>query len=59
LAAYSLPDSTEYTPEQLAHVALVDKKRRGNEITLVVPKRIGECELVKVPVSELVEWAKG
>ena len=59
LSAYNLPDSTEYTPEQLAHVALVDKKRRGNEITLVVPKRIGECELVKVPVSELKEWAKG
>ncbi len=59
LAAYALPDSTVYTPEQLASVALVDKKRRGNEITLIVPKKIGECELVKVPVSELVEWARG
>ena len=59
LSAYQLPDSTEYTPQQLAQVALVDKKRRGNQITLVVPKKIGECELVKVPVSELVEWAMG
>ena len=30
-----------------------DKKRSGDSITLVVPRRIGECELVDTPVGEL------
>ena len=30
-----------------------DKKRSGDKVTLVVPKRIGECELVDTPVEEL------
>ena len=33
-----------------------DKKRVGNEVTLVVPRKIGACELVKVPVEELGKW---
>ena len=35
-----------------------DKKRSGDTITLVVPKRIGECELREVPVKELDSWLK-
>ncbi len=56
--ACGLPTETDGTAEEIARTALVDKKRRGGEITLVVPKRIGQCELVKVPVEELVDWAK-
>lgn len=33
-----------------------DKKRSGDYITLVVPKRIGECELREVPVKDLDSW---
>lgn len=55
--AYGLPTETEYTAAELAETALVDKKRRGEEITLVVPCRIGRCDLVKTPVAELPEWA--
>jgi len=57
-AVCGLPTQTEYSAEELAKIALVDKKRRGGEITLVVPTRIGHCELVKVPVTELPEWAE-
>ena len=32
-----------------------DKKRSGDKVTLVVPKRIGECELVDVPMNEVVQ----
>ena len=53
---YGLPTATEYPAEELAKIALVDKKRRGGEITLVVPIEIGQYELVKVPVGELIEW---
>ncbi len=56
--ACGLPTETDDTAEQIARTALVDKKRRGGEITLAVPKKIGQCELVKVPVEELADWAK-
>ncbi len=55
--AYGLPTENPYTSEQLVSVAMVDKKRRGGTITLVVPEKIGKCLLVKVPVGELAEWA--
>jgi 3-dehydroquinate synthase len=49
-----LPTSTEYTAEALAQAASADKKRAGGDITLVIPKKIGVCELKKVPVTELL-----
>lgn len=49
-----LPTGTDYTAEALAQAALSDKKRAGDTITVVVPRRIGECELKKLPVSELL-----
>ena len=54
LAKNGLPTKTDYSAEELAHAASADKKRAGNDITLVVPKRIGSCELKKVPVAELL-----
>jgi len=40
--------------EALAEAALADKKRSGDAITIVVPKEIGHCELMNIPVSELL-----
>ena len=48
-----LPSSTEYPPESLAKAALSDKKRAGNNITIVVPSKIGHCELKTIPVIQL------
>ena len=42
-------------PEALAQAALSDKKRAGGKITLVVPKRIGDCALVDIPVEQLAD----
>ena len=53
LAKNALPIATEYSAEELAHAASADKKRAGSDITLVIPRRIGCCELKKVPVSDL------
>lgn len=50
----ALPVSAEYPPEALAEAALADKKRAGGDITLVIPKKIGLCELKTVPVTELL-----
>ena len=54
LEGQGLPVSTEFSPEALAEAALADKKRAGDSITIVVPKEIGTCELLKIPVSELL-----
>ncbi|BCK84462.1 3-dehydroquinate synthase [Pusillibacter faecalis] len=53
LAKNGLPTGTEYPPEALAEAALADKKRSGDSITVVIPRRIGACELKKLPVREL------
>ena len=49
-----LPIQTEFSPEALAQAALSDKKRAGGKITLVVPKQIGSCALIEIPVEQLV-----
>ena len=33
-----------------------DKKRAGDMITLVVPRKLGDCELVETPMGELGSW---
>jgi len=54
LAKNNLPTDTEYTAEALAHAASADKKRAGNEITIVIPRSIGACDFKKIPVSDLL-----
>lgn len=49
-----LPVETNYSAEALAKAAAGDKKRSGDQITLVIPRRIGSCELKMLPVSDLL-----
>ena len=49
-----LPTGTDYPAEALAKAALADKKRSGDSITIVVPRAIGDCELKRIPVTELL-----
>ena len=35
-----------------------DKKRSGDTITLIVPRKIGECDLVETPMTELGNWLR-
>ena len=55
LARNGLPISTEYAAAELAQAASADKKRTGDDITIVVPRSIGVCELKKLPVADLTE----
>ncbi|MBO4383126.1 MAG: 3-dehydroquinate synthase [Clostridia bacterium] len=48
-----LPVSCDYSAEALLESALSDKKRRGEQITLILPKKLGACMEHTVPVSEL------
>lgn len=51
--SFGLPTDSYFSPKVLAGGALMDKKRQGDTITLVVPVEIGKCELRKVPITEL------
>jgi len=45
-----------YDADVLSQAALRDKKRRGGKITLVLPEKIGQCELRTVPVEEIPDY---
>lgn len=54
----NLPVSTIYTAEEITEGVLKDKKRRGGEISFVFPTKIGHCEIVKIPVDEVIELVR-
>ncbi len=56
LKAHGLPTDNPYTAEDLLATALRDKKRRGDRLTLVVPRTVGDCVLHDVPTAELAAW---
>lgn len=49
----SLPTATEFSAAELARAALSDKKRIGKSITVILPRRIGDCFQKEIPVDEL------
>jgi len=51
LKKYNFALSCEYSAEELYNAALVDKKRAGNTITLILPDKIGSCRLEKVDIN--------
>lgn len=48
-----LPISTDFTSEQLTGAALADKKRSGDQLTLIVPEAIGNCITKTISVTKL------
>lgn len=58
LALYDLPASTDISPDRIAQTALSDKKRAGSSVSLIVPRAIGSCEIVPVPVEEVPGWVQ-
>lgn len=59
LNKFRFPLECPYTASQLADAALKDKKRMGDTITLVIPVRLGDCQLKKIPVSQLETFIEG
>ena len=56
LHAYGLPTETAFTPDELMDVLLLDKKISSGKLHLIVPRRIGQCDIVPVTVDELRDW---
>lgn len=58
LGWYGLPASCDYGESALYDAMLADKKRASDEITLVVPRSVGNCELLTVTLPEAREFLK-
>lgn len=50
---FGLPAATSFSAGELAGIARSDKKRNGSTVDLIVPTRIGSCDIVTTPISEL------
>ena len=49
----ALPTQASFSADALYQAALGDKKRMGDTLTFVLPRRIGECELYPTPIGDL------
>jgi len=58
LKFFDLPTTVSYSPMSIYHYALADKKRAGSTIRLILPRKIGNCEIVAVPVTDLLDMIK-
>jgi len=55
---YRLPDTTDIPPERVIEAAFFDKKRRGKNISLIVPERIGRCAIRSFAMDELADFVR-
>jgi len=56
LTACGLPVESPFGKSELLSAAHMDKKREGCELTLALPIGLGQCELKRIPVTELGDW---
>ena len=55
---YGFETACPFKADELYNVILSDKKRSGSDITLVLPKNIGECTLERMPAARVLELMK-
>ena len=55
---YGLPRETDIPSELLIEAASFDKKRSGQNITLILPERIGKCTPMNFSLDELAEFIR-
>lgn len=56
LDVFRLPTATAYPAEALTRHMLSDKKRAGDRVNLIVPRAIGRCEILPIPVEQLTDF---
>ena len=56
LKRFGLPTATQTNAETLFRYALSDKKRSGGTVNLIIPRAIGNCEIVSTPVEEILSF---
>ncbi len=50
---FGLPTAIDYPSEEIYTYTLSDKKRSGGTVNLIIPKKIGHCDIVPTPVETL------
>lgn len=58
IRAYGLPTEASWPAERMLEACLTDKKALGSSIRIVVPVRIGECRIEKIPSAQLGDWLR-
>ena len=58
LRRYGLPTETGFPLPELSAAVCTDKKRSGASMHLVVPRAIGRCEVLRVPLEEIPDWLR-
>ncbi len=53
LSNFGLPTKTPYTASELYTYTLSDKKRSGGMVNLIIPREIGNCDIISTSVEEL------
>ena len=53
LESFQLPVTTGYSSDDLFDYIRSDKKRQADTIRMIIPREIGCCEIVPMPVSQL------
>lgn len=53
LVQYGFDISCPYSAQEVYEALLTDKKRRGGNISVVLPRSVGDCTLVTLPVEEV------
>ena len=56
LKKYELPNETSYSPKEIYEAATRDKKREGDDMTMIVPYELGKCKLQIISMKELYDW---
>ena len=52
LTKIGLPTVSVYSKEEICEALVFDKKRSGNNISLIIPKSLGDCEIRPLPIKE-------
>ena len=55
LVRYGFDITTGYSANEIYDALLSDKKRRGSNISVVLPRAVGDCVLYDMPVEDLKE----
>lgn len=59
LHKYNLPATTAIDTKSLCDGAVNDKKRRGGDIKIIIPEKIGSCKIKQMPISSLFNYIEG
>lgn len=58
LDRFQLPCSCQFSAKSIYQAALSDKKRRGNAIHMIIPNKIGQCEISAIQIDQLLPFIK-